>query len=928
MINQLGNKFYQGVVESRADPLKLGRCKVRIVGIHTENTALLPTKDLPWAYPLQPIISGAMSGIGFSPTGPVEGTWVLCIFRDEGSFQEPVMLGTLGGVAEEKEPSFKDDYSGEMDVNYFGVEELVGIEDPGATSFGGGVLRDSDGNAVLDGDGNPIELDNYEGNDDNVLRQIDAQRKQQTPADGSYKLGQVSSKYESRGDAGVINDYNGKAKGDLGGASYGKYQFASYMGANGQPTGGGNVANSPVRQFVASSSYAEEFRGLVPGTPAFDNKWREVAARDPKGFEEEQRQYVQDQYYTPASNNLRASGLDLSNRGPAVQEAIWSTSVQYGPGGANRIFNRALEGKDVNAMTDAEIVSAVQQDKLKNVHNDFRSSPSLHENLRNRIRSEERDLVALAGNDSLYTPEEIEAIRESRGEIRREVDPETGEIKVVQVAEPQPIPSSGLTKPRTIASNTKPGFQDPFQKYPREKWVKEQDTSRLARGEKLNETILRSKRESLIRYVGTAGGGRWSEPESKYKAEYPLNHVYQSESGHTTEFDDTPDAERIHIYHRMGSFIEWHPDGTVVYKSAKDQYEVTVKDRNIYVGGTCNITVEGNTNVYTKGVMRMESDGDMFIETRSNLRIGAMGTCHIESNRDMHVGSQGNIHETGRNIFMNCSWRPRSVSTGDHDIDTIQMEIYDDDEGVTVPPEEEAQAIASIYGGDPNISGGGNGIAGTGGGSGGGTDDGQQPGTRIPPTEPKDLSDVPMGQKDETKTLMDEAAEEEKEVPNCDQPNTPISSNYTLADVTTSTALSRTPVREQRGLTKCQIVKNLSDLSKAVLEPLRARFGNEFIITSGFRNCAPGSGSDHCTGNAVDIQFPGLSFEDGVHRAAEIAKVLPEYSKLIVEYHGRTGPVFHISHKAGDNARQHLSTPDLRNYFTGLRDNRMNSVYP
>ena len=71
------NRFYTGVVESRADPLKIGRCKVRVVGIHTENTALLPTKDLPWAIPLQPITSASVSGIGHSPTGPVEGTLVM-----------------------------------------------------------------------------------------------------------------------------------------------------------------------------------------------------------------------------------------------------------------------------------------------------------------------------------------------------------------------------------------------------------------------------------------------------------------------------------------------------------------------------------------------------------------------------------------------------------------------------------------------------------------------------------------------------------------------------------------------------------------------------------------------------------------------------------------------------------------------------------
>ena len=90
-------KLYTGVVENRYDPLKLGRCQVRIVGLHTEQKSVLPTADLPWAYPLQPITSAAMNGIGTAPVGPVEGTWVILFFRDEDQ-QQPIMLGTVGGI--------------------------------------------------------------------------------------------------------------------------------------------------------------------------------------------------------------------------------------------------------------------------------------------------------------------------------------------------------------------------------------------------------------------------------------------------------------------------------------------------------------------------------------------------------------------------------------------------------------------------------------------------------------------------------------------------------------------------------------------------------------------------------------------------------------------------------------------------------------
>ena len=75
-------KWFEGVVEDRNDPLQLGRVKIRCIGYHTENKQDLPTDDLPWAVPVQPITSAAMSGVGISPLGPVPGTVVVGFFRD------------------------------------------------------------------------------------------------------------------------------------------------------------------------------------------------------------------------------------------------------------------------------------------------------------------------------------------------------------------------------------------------------------------------------------------------------------------------------------------------------------------------------------------------------------------------------------------------------------------------------------------------------------------------------------------------------------------------------------------------------------------------------------------------------------------------------------------------------------------------------
>lgn len=93
--------WWHGVVEDVADPFFLGRCKIRIFGFHTDILRKLPTNDLPWAYPMQPITSAALSGIGTSPTGLLVGSHVFGFFRDGEDAQDPVVVGSFGGIPQE-----------------------------------------------------------------------------------------------------------------------------------------------------------------------------------------------------------------------------------------------------------------------------------------------------------------------------------------------------------------------------------------------------------------------------------------------------------------------------------------------------------------------------------------------------------------------------------------------------------------------------------------------------------------------------------------------------------------------------------------------------------------------------------------------------------------------------------------------------------
>lgn len=115
----------------------------------------------------------------------------------------------------------------------------------------------------------------------------------------------------------------------------------------------------------------------------------------------------------------------------------------------------------------------------------------------------------------------------------------------------------------------------------------------------------------------------WSEPSTAYAAQFPYNKVTQTESGHIIEYDDTPGAERIHIFHRSGSFIEMHPDGKVVYKSMGHGFLVSMADQYVKVKGTCVISVDGDASIYAKGELNLQSDKDINVHTKQDFNVYA-----------------------------------------------------------------------------------------------------------------------------------------------------------------------------------------------------------------------------------------------------------------------------------------------------------------
>lgn len=238
----------------------------------------------------------------------------------------------------------------------------------------------------------------------------------------------------------------------------------------------------------------------------------------------------------------------------------------------------------------------------------------------------------------------------------------------------------GIPQTQSITSE---GFQDPSGKYPATtssvssgvfplgvSVVGEQDTNRLARNSdpaQMQNTIVAQKRATVKKDVQSnpnmKAKSSWSEPPTPYAARYPRNHVSFSESGHVQEVDDTSGAERLHDYHKSGTFTEvgngWqnNPNGTRVQRVVGDDYEIVYGNKKIHIAGGAGVdlVIEGGMNVTIKGGVNVQINGKADILANSNVNLQVEGDLKASA-KTMEFYTDGDIGFSGRTIsFMTDS---------------------------------------------------------------------------------------------------------------------------------------------------------------------------------------------------------------------------------------------------------------------------------
>lgn len=440
----------------------------------------------------------------------------------------------------------------------------------------------------------------------------------------------------------------------------------------------------------------------------------------------------------------------------------------------------------------------------------------------------------------------------------------------------QPIVIGSIVGKPESPANPNEGFYDPAGVHPR--FPGEGTNPRHARGEVGTEdrNAVAYSRSTATPGIPSADGTKFAEPLSQFDARYPFNHVMETDGGHVFELDDTPAAERVQIFHRKGSFVEFHPDGSIVHRGAKDRYHIVFENENLYAGGSMNMSVVGavnilagaNTNISTGGDATWRVGGNLRMDIGGNFDVAVGGTTNIDSGGTAIVYSGGNVELQGSQVHFNKPTpkplsslnAPTPITKSSGGPTVFEIIAQDDDEPKTI---EEYNAILASAG--------------------------LPPANTAPPVEGEKSTPPAGGEKKDVKCGAIQLLDDYSKVK--------VSKNFTLADFTQG---GKRRLQAHMGVSEAEILCNIVKVAENICEPIRAA-GIRFNITSCWRRPgdAPGSKatSDHNFGRAVDINVLGMSAYEGAQKIYPIVGKIAK--QFLLEY--ASGPGWlHIAYDEGN----------------------------
>ena len=643
--------FYTGVVENREDPLKLGRCQVRIVGLHTENKVLLSTEDLPWAYPVHPITSAAMNGIGWTPVGPVNGTWVLIAFADPDN-QKPIMMGTLSGIPQSK-----------------AAEIAVEESDSDMIATDGGVLQSSSGASVTNGDGAPVTVGSSDAQSSppytatpstsDTQPKLTEQKTPNKPSDSVLKQDIPTDPPKGSSSNPSISKQNIQqiitACDKVGLTS--KYAKCAILGiCGGESTW---LAVEEGSYYSSAESLSKIFKRTFP-TAADAQPYVKWAGSKADFFRK---------IYSPSGNGALLGHKDAND------------GAKYYGRGFNQITGKSLYQQLQNYLSGKGIVVDLINKPDSLISDPATSALATAAFYALNVKHDQNDpgyfMAALkrTGADANGTGYEkkkkyYEYFLGASVTVDSTNKPTADNQKTYTAEEVKDLPpakQAALLEDRS--GNSTIGFVDPTGKYPLRNLLDEPDTNRLARGI-IKETAIEFKDSVRTQTIPAANGDdAWEQPLAPFGGMYPYSKVLETESGHLFVLDDTPDNETISLYHKKGTFFDVDANGTRVNKIIGDDYTIIDRNGSIYIAGRANLTVGNGINILVQGTADIQVDGAATVNLNNNADIGVGGDLNIAVGGDIQVQAGGNIaFSAGSNASMKAGGNFYSQAGGSSNI--------------------------------------------------------------------------------------------------------------------------------------------------------------------------------------------------------------------------------------------------------------------
>ena len=221
---------------------------------------------------------------------------------------------------------------------------------------------------------------------------------------------------------------------------------------------------------------------------------------------------------------------------------------------------------------------------------------------------------------------------------------ETTDFTIAASSEVGGYSNKTSTSAPPAATTTTGGFKDPNSKYPTSLYIDKPDTNLLAQ-EAFDTHPSKSIKDAKDSW-STASGSAEQPATTQSSAKYPTNHVFETETGHYVEFDDTEGNERIHLYHKKGTFIEIDSAGNMIIKTVGNVTNIVAGNMDTYVKGNYSVSAGGNIDIYAGGNLTEKVDGNVKITVTGNVESAITGSLTEEVTMDVTQDYKVNLTTT------------------------------------------------------------------------------------------------------------------------------------------------------------------------------------------------------------------------------------------------------------------------------------------